>query len=231
MNVDISAVLQSSSPFSEIIAAANFPSARYLRGEALLEIAQRTSSAYMVRVGRAKVVMDAPEGRSAIVQIVGPGAFIGLGRAILNTPANHTVIAIEPVETALIDRSAILAAMTADPHVAVAVTELISAEQDAVERALSMLLVCRTAHERFVQLLQHWCATCGQTTANGTRIYAPFTHDEYAQMIGSTRETVTRLIGRLRREGTITVNGVNMYVNVAALAVAAGDLEARLTAA
>jgi CRP/FNR family cyclic AMP-dependent transcriptional regulator len=62
------------------------------------------------------------------------------------------------------------------------------------------------------RLLLDWCDRTGEETTRGMRLKVLLTHEEIAQMIGTTRETVTRLLSDFKRKKIIDVKGSSMFV-------------------
>ncbi len=65
---------------------------------------------------------------------------------------------------------------------------------------------CRRVEERLKQLLILLQHEVGQPTQRGTRIHVRLTHQQLANAIGTTRVTVTRLIGQLKQEGWLAID-------------------------
>src|SRR5262249_50563484 len=76
------------------------------------------------------------------------------------------------------------------------------AGQRSLERRLESLLL-HGVESRLASFILEAAGRWGQPRDAGELVTAPFTHAEIAELIGSTRETVTLLLGKLRREGHI----------------------------
>src|SRR6266545_6972565 len=92
-----------------------------------------------------------------------------------------------------------------------AVQQLSSRYHDAQREIRSLGLAHNTA-EKLARLLLDWCASTGRPTADGVHVRVPYTHEEIAQMIGSTRETITRVLSDFRRGNVLEANGVRLIV-------------------
>ena len=84
------------------------------------------------------------------------------------------------------------------------VTMLVDRHGDTEERLASMLF--RNVEARLAEFLVKAAARWGIPEPRGVLIAAPFTHQEMASMIGSTRETVTLTLGELRKKGVIDID-------------------------
>ena len=65
---------------------------------------------------------------------------------------------------------------------------------------------------RLARLVMDWCDERGEQTDKGIRLKVLLTHEEIAQMIGTTRETVTRLLTSLRAKKVIEIKGSTVNV-------------------
>ena len=65
---------------------------------------------------------------------------------------------------------------------------------------------CRRVEERLKQLLVLLQHEVGQPTSSGTRLNVRLTHQQLANAIGTTRVTVTRLLGQLKQEGWLAID-------------------------
>ena len=72
--------------------------------------------------------------------------------------------------------------------------------------------LAQSTAEKLGKLLLDWCALHGEATPKGTRLKVLLTHEEIAQMIGTTRETVTRLLSDYKKRRLIDVKGSNFFV-------------------
>src|SRR5277367_2442195 len=95
--------------------------------------------------------------------------------------------------------------MASDPAIAGALlATLLERQVDTEERLASVLF--RNVEARLCEFLTKASTRWGIPDPRGVLIAAPFTHQEMASMIGSTRETVTLTLGDLRRKGVIEVD-------------------------
>jgi len=68
-----------------------------------------------------------------------------------------------------------------------------------------------SAHEKLARLLLSWSAGI-QQTKEGTRIKMPLTHEEIAEFIGTSRETVTRTLSDFKVRHLIAIQGSTMMI-------------------
>jgi DNA-binding transcriptional ArsR family regulator len=88
----------------------------------------------------------------------------------------------------------------------------------AVQEQMRALVLSDSAAEKLARLLLSWLKKTGGQTEQNIHLKLSLTHGEIAQMIGVSRETVTRLLGELRDKGIIQLKGANLLIkNKAAL--------------
>jgi CRP/FNR family transcriptional regulator len=72
------------------------------------------------------------------------------------------------------------------------------------------LLLARSSTEKLARLLLSWVA--GEPRNGELRVATEFTHEEISQMIGSSRETVTRLLSEMKRKDLIRLEGATLVI-------------------
>jgi CRP-like cAMP-binding protein len=173
---------------------------RVPRDEQLL---RRETAAALALVGRGDVrlyslrfsPMQAMGYRTA-GEVVGEGV---LGGEVLS---EQRAVAMTDVEALCVPRETVTELLTRDPALCASVLALLVARRrDAEEQAVAMLRSPVMA--RLSAFLLAASARWGQPEPRGVRIAASVTHAQIADVIGSTRETVTLSLGVLRREGII----------------------------
>ena len=87
----------------------------------------------------------------------------------------------------------------------------LSEKYQSAQQEIRSLGLAQTTSEKLARLILNWCEG-GEVTAQGTRLQVLLTHEEIAQMIGTTRETVTRLLSDFKRKKLINVKGSNFFV-------------------
>jgi len=71
--------------------------------------------------------------------------------------------------------------------------------------------LCQSAPERLAKFLLDWSS--GGTSIDGTvRVKLALTHEEMAQLIGTSRETVTRTLSAFKRQRMIELNGSTLVL-------------------
>ena len=115
-------------------------------------------------------------------------------------------VAMEEVEVIRVPLALARELLDTDPGLRHAAVNVLLARQREVEDRIESMLF-RNVEGRLAEFLIAAADRWGVPTPRGVLISAPLTHFEIAQVIGSTRETVTLTLGALRREGILDVAG------------------------
>jgi len=134
----------------------------------------------------------------------GPGDIVGES-AIGGAPAQENAVVVDDAEALVFPAASFRALLGRDPALQEAVSRTLLGIQRATEERLASLLL-RGVEARLAGFLLDADDRWGTEHAAGTVIAAPFTHADIALLIGSTRETVTLQLGKLKRTGLIELD-------------------------
>jgi CRP-like cAMP-binding protein len=176
-------------------------------GEALFVLAR----------GKVKVVLYGESGREVILSIFKrPGDFFGEMSLLDDAPRSASVMAAEPSTLLVLSRADFRAHVDRHPRTALAILGELSRRlrrADAVIGNLALLDVSG----RLARLLRELAATEGEEVEDGVVIRSRPTQSELAARIGTSRETVSRLLSELARRGQVVMSGRRLLVRRAVL--------------
>jgi CRP/FNR family transcriptional regulator len=189
----------------------------YPENSVLFVEGQMPRGVYILCRGRAKLSMVSSEGKTLILHISDPGEILGLSSCLLAQPYQATVETLSPCQLNFIRREDFLNYVRNHPEAMFRVAEFLSREYRAACNEIGSLGLSHSAAEKMARLLLDWKDTHGN--GNGTTtLKLTLTHEEMAQMIGSSRETVTRMLARFRAKKYIEIRGSTLIIqNRAAL--------------
>jgi CRP/FNR family transcriptional regulator, cyclic AMP receptor protein len=163
-------------------------------------------------LGRAKASISSPEGKTVILRVEQAGTLLGVNSVVKDVPHDATVETIERCRIDFIPRSDFMKLIERTDSALVGVAHALSNElSDALEHMRSLLL-SRSAAEKLARLLLKWCDEQGELGPEGVRVNPGLTHEEIAQMICTSRETVTRLFAEFRRKHIVCFAGNAMHI-------------------
>lgn len=198
-------------------------SSRHRRGAVLFSEGQPARGLYVLRAGRAKVSISSSAGKVWILRIAQAGDLLGLNSALKDSPYDATVAAIEPCCTGFISRSDLIDLLGRSERARVLVSEALSRELTGVLEHARALLLPKSTGEKLARLLIKWCDESDEASPEGIRVSSGLTQEEIAQMICTSRETVTRLFADLKRKQIVNLaDNVILVRNRKALETLAG---------
>jgi CRP/FNR family transcriptional regulator, cyclic AMP receptor protein len=178
---------------------------------------QPARGVYLLRQGRVKLLTINGDGRTLIVKIAKPGEALGLHSVITGRLYDLTAEILEPAELAFIPRADFLKCINEHGDACLHFAHLLSRDCQAVYELARSIGLCRSVPERLAHFLLDW-STNGSAMDGVVRVKLALTHEEIAQLIGASRETVTRTLSEFKRQRTIELNGSTLLLrNKAAL--------------
>jgi len=172
---------------------------------------------YVVAAGQVKVVLIGEDGREVILSVMGEGEFFGEMALIDDEPRSAHVIAMEDSTLVVLRREDFQPIMEQTPAIALALLRELTRRLRRVDEKVGSLVLL-DVNGRVAQLLLELSDEAG-----GERITRHLTHHTIAQMIGSSRETVSRTMRELVEKGWISVSRKDIVIrDRVALAAAAG---------
>ncbi|MBI1919826.1 MAG: Crp/Fnr family transcriptional regulator [Geobacter sp.] len=159
---------------------------------------------YLVYSGSVKVVQFQDQGVEQILTIHKRGDFFGEMALLDGKTAPATVIAMEESEIGLLSKDDFSRHVLGNED---AFRQVITALCERLREAWFMIRVMgfSDAESRVSAVLDHLARLHGVKDARGTLLPLKLTHKEIADYASISRETVTRLLGRLTREGEIEI--------------------------
>jgi CRP-like cAMP-binding protein len=155
---------------------------------------------YVVAQGQVKVVLIGEDGREVILSVLGPGEFFGEMALIDDEPRSAHVIAMEDSALLVLRREDFQGILRQSPGLGLALLRELSRRLRRVDEKVGSLVLL-DVNGRVAQLLLDLA-----DEEDGARITRRLTHHTIAQMIGSSRETVSRTMRELVDKGLIQVS-------------------------
>jgi CRP/FNR family cyclic AMP-dependent transcriptional regulator len=178
----------------------------YPNGAVLFIEGQQPRGVFVLCAGKAKLSTSSSEGKTLITKISEAGDLLGLNATISNHPYEVTAEMIEPGQANFIPRDALLRFLSEHGEVSLRVAQQLSSNYYTAYEEIRMLGLTSSPGEKFAKLLLSWYPEKDQ--ANGqAQIKLTLTHEEIAEMIGTTRETVSRLFSDFKKKQLLQVKG------------------------
>src|SRR5262245_24816984 len=195
----------------------------FARREVIYFPTEPGESVLLLAHGRVKIKSVTPDGRETILAFIDEGELFGELALLDGAPRDEFAEAVEPVRVLAIPRDELLWLMGRRPDVALHVTKLLGFRRRRIENRLRNILF-RSNRERTVALLLELLEAHGQRTGGEWEIQLRLSHQDMANLIGATRESVTVTLGQLQREGLIEVHRRRIRVRDRARLAAQGGM-------
>jgi CRP/FNR family cyclic AMP-dependent transcriptional regulator len=189
---------------------------RYAKDDVVFYADERGDVFCLIREGQVKVTMISPEGKEIILSLLGPGDFFGEMALLDDEPRSATIIATEPLELMTIFRSDFLRLMEENFDITKKVLAEISRRLRSASSRIESLATM-DVYGRLARFFLDLAKDQGKSLDNGYVAVTRPTHQAIANMIGTSRETVSRLIHDLMRQNLLISEGKTIYLKNTAL--------------
>ncbi len=176
----------------------------FSKGSAIYVPFDSSDSVCLLAEGRIRICSSTPEGKLAILALIEPGEIFGELAVLNSSDQEERAEAAIASTVIMIPGDDFRKVMESSPELAIGITKLIGFRRARIERRLRGLLF-RSNRERLCQLLVELAEQYGRQKEGGVELTISLSHQELASVIGSTRESVTMLLGELQLEGLISV--------------------------
>jgi CRP/FNR family transcriptional regulator, cyclic AMP receptor protein len=183
----------------------------YPTGAVLFAEGQVPRGVFIVRKGRVKLSISGSDGRTLILRMVEAGCPMGVASVVSGRQYEATAETQEPCEISFLRQSDLLRLMRLHGELALWVTQHISADYAITCREIRDLILSDSASEKLARLLVGWLDQNAEAR-NPSQMKLALTHEEIGQMIGTSRETVSRLFAGFKKQRLIQQNGSTLVI-------------------
>ncbi len=177
---------------------------RFHKNEVILCEENTNQVMYVILSGKVKVIQATEDGKEVILAIHRAGDFFGEVSLIDNKTMPAIVVAKEASMVAIISKGAFYSLLHSQGKVLDILLQILCSRlRDSWERI--QLLSFTNASQRIKMLFASLAGEYGGKTKEGTLLNINLTHQDIADMAGVARETVTRAIDKLNKDGEIRV--------------------------
>ena len=164
--------------------------------------ADAADSVLVLASGRIKICHLTGDGKQSILAFIEPGEIFGELAILSSGSRDEYAEAVEASRVVAISGEALCQLMEEHQGLCFGITKIIGARRQRIERRVKNLLYLSN-RERICHLLLELAEQYGRETARGLEITIRLSHQDLASLVGSTRETVTVVLGQLQNEGLI----------------------------
>ncbi|WP_217899449.1 Crp/Fnr family transcriptional regulator [Blastococcus mobilis] len=160
---------------------------------------------FIVKVGSVRIYWISPEGRRVTLAVLGPGALFGEMELIGQRMGEGFAEAQEPSVLCLMSEYDVRTMLLSDTRIVTRIVTGLGRRLAEVEQRLADT-VLKTAPQRVAAVLCRLAAAARESGLFAQRgPHIRLTHEQLAELVGTTRETATKLLGELRGAGLVTL--------------------------
>lgn len=167
-----------------------------------------TSSLYLVESGKVKFYLNDEDGNEVMLGKVGAGGYFGELAVLDGAPRSVSVMTLEPTKLAVVSRKDLLQTLRADPEFCLRLLSRLAERLRHLSDEVRSLALTNV-YSRITRLLKH----LAHSTDGKSEIPERLTHQQIAQMVGSSREMVSRIMKDLQEGEYVIIAGGRIKLN------------------
>lgn len=183
----------------------------YRKGARLFNEGQPSEGIFVLCRGRVKLTTYSRNGKALILRIAGPGNVLGLSAALSGSVQETTAEVIEPCQANFVRKSDFNRFLENHPDAGMNTIRHLCFEYKTAYSQIRSLGLSSCVADKLAALLLEWSKN-GISNNGSVRVKNSFSHEAIAEMIGTTRETVTRLFKDFRERELVYVEGSDLYI-------------------
>lgn len=169
------------------------------------------NTVYLLKKGRVKIASSSSSGKEVTFEILEAGEIFGLLETLDDSPRETLAEALDDALICAIRREDFDRYLREHPDMTVKLTKLIGLRLRKIQNRVEDL-VFRDVPARLAHLLLELSKTDGSSDGPGIRLQAKLTHQEMANLIGCSRETVSTILGQFRDQRLIRIDGRSIII-------------------
>ena len=173
------------------------------RNEFIFQAGSPGDFVYFLESGRTKIYHLSPTGKEILLWFCFPGEIFGLAEVCHGGGRQVYAETCVPSRVLSVRQDDFKTYLATHPPAALLVNDVLACRLRNLGNVMQSL-VASDVNERVAQLIVRLAAAHGQKTQNGDiTLDIRLTHQEMANMIGTTRQSVTSALNLLRRQGVL----------------------------
>jgi len=186
--------------------------AKLLRdGTILFQEGQNSTGIYVVLEGRAKLSVNSAQGKTIVLGFFGPGTVLGLAAAVLGRRHAATAEIVKPTRVLFVSREELIKKIHGSATVARHAAEFASEACFFILSKMKAIDLSECAGQRLARCLLGLLAG-NSNSSEAVPVNLDLSQETIAQMVGLSRETVSRLLSRFRKKGIVKWTREGLFV-------------------
>jgi len=183
----------------------------YSAGSVVFSEGEPPRGVYLLCKGKVKLSIGGSDGKTLILHIAEPGELLGLSSTVSRRAYQSTAEAREDCQMVYISQEDLVRLMRQYNDICLRVAEHLSQRYSGACREIRSLALSHSAAGKLAKLLLEWTPE-NRDNSRPVALKLSMTHEEMAEMIGTSRETVTRLFAEFKKKQLIQSNGSTLLV-------------------
>lgn len=184
----------------------------FAKGTTLFEEGSPSNSVFVICTGQVKLFCTSKEGKTLILKIAMPGDVLGLGAVVSGAAYEVTAETVRPTQIKSIQREDFLSFLEKHGEGSLHAAKALSNDYKTAFVDARRLALSGSAAGRLAGVLLDWGKTAAACGKSEMRFTMALTHEELANMVGSSRETVTRMLTRFKKDELIRISGSSILI-------------------
>ncbi len=184
---------------------------QYPAGTMVFVEGQTSRGVYVVTYGMVKLTTTNRVGRTFIMKLAHAGAILGLHEAVSGRPCELTAEVVDPAQLSFIHRDDFAHFLSRHGDACLHVAMQLGQECRSAYELVRSIGLSHTVTEKLARLILQWSRE-SKPNDGMVRVRLVLTHEEIAQLIGSTRETVTRILSEFKKHQILEVSGCALLI-------------------
>lgn len=185
---------------------------KYRKGNVIFVQGEQGDRCFAIVNGSVKISAYHPDGREAVMAVLGPGDVFGELSLFDDAPRSADATAIEDAELLSLNTGAVTEAIRTHPDLGLALLRVLGRRLRHTNEALQDIAFFDVPG-RVARRIADLAETHGEATDEGVLIELPLSQENLAQMVGATRESVNKALSLLKRRGLVSRVGRRYLVS------------------
>jgi CRP/FNR family cyclic AMP-dependent transcriptional regulator len=179
----------------------------YRKNTVIIEKGDESTSLYILLDGKVKVYVSDDQGKEIILNTQGPGEYLGELALLGESPRTASVMTLEDSRFLVITKRAFLECLSNNPNIALNLIKGLVRRVSALTESVSNLALRGVYGRLSNTLMEH------ASEEDGRLVTQRLTQQDIANLVGSSREMVSRIFKDLKAGGYISVEGKRIIIN------------------
>jgi CRP/FNR family cyclic AMP-dependent transcriptional regulator len=167
---------------------------------------------FMLCEGQAKLTTTSRDGKTFILRIAKAGEALGLHAVVTGNPYEVTVETMQPCRLNFVDREDFLRFLKEHGDACLHAAQQVSRECRDAYVVVRSIALSHSVSARVAKFLLELAAE-GKVTDGAVRVKLMLTHEDIAQLTGTSRETISRILSEFRKKDIVELKGSTLTIH------------------